>query len=253
MIIDSDFDDKIFKYSESDIYEYKETILDRYFDKYLQTICGFLNSGGGNLIFGITNKLCMKGLKCNNDVIDKFILRIDSIIHNKMIIGYNDQINEYINLNKSNINVKQIVNKSNNKFLIITILPMKNIKYQLSNGKMYHRLGASNYVQKTEKMFKQCDYDIACKNIQQKAEKDNKHNIELFNKTLDEKKKLIDEKNKNIELLNKNIETTNLLYKQYIENMFANQSKLNQLSNNQDIQFDYYKLINNIFPCIKFN
>jgi len=47
MICDNDFDGKKFPHIESNKLEFKESFVDKGFDKYLQTICGFLNSGGG--------------------------------------------------------------------------------------------------------------------------------------------------------------------------------------------------------------
>lgn len=52
---------------------------------------------------------------------------------------------------------------------------------------LFYRLGSSNYFEKTIRIYKQSDFEYVCKNIQQKAEQDNKLNIKLFNKTLEEK------------------------------------------------------------------
>jgi hypothetical protein len=245
------------------------------------------------LIFGVKDNLELIGLNnLNNSInsIDKYILRIDSIISAKQIVGIDIETNEFIEINSLNIKTKQIVNGLNKNFLIIGVTPNPNIKYQLLSGTIYYRLGASNYFEKNEKIYKQSDFESACKNIQQKAEKYNKTNIELFNNTLKEK-------NKDIDLLNikiNKIEETNLLFQEYIKNIIEKsntnntinthnkiygdienqnyqqtnfqftyetetetETKSNEIKHTQSklIYYDYNKLINdilkNFFPCFK--
>jgi len=274
--------EKKFPHIESNKLEFKESFVDKGFDKYLQTICGFLNSGGGNLIFGIKDNLDLIGLNYNNKFIDKILLRIDSIISEKQIIGIDTITNLFVPIDLLNIKTKQIVNKFNKNFIIVEVLPKQNIKYQLAGGMIFYRLGASNYFEKNERIYKQSDFESACKNIQQKAEQDNKLNIELFHKA-------IDEKNIHIEILNKkieDIENTNIINQEYIKNIiiqtnninskqpicirqninenndlesFSNEkfqeSEHNQILSNQNqlIYYDYNKLLTNIikkiFPC----
>ena len=138
---------------------------------------------------------------------------------------------------------------------------------------VYHRLGASNYFEKTERIYKQNDFESACKQIQKNAELENKSNIQLFQQTLKEK-------NKHIELLNKKIqqvEETNQMYEKYLANTIKNQTQSpdienqvnqtnhanpanhenqqNTTSSNQIMPYDYNKfirdIISNIFPCFK--
>lgn len=224
MISENDFEGKKFPYTESNKLEFKESFVDKGFDKYLQTICGFLNSGGGNLIFGIKDNLDLIGLNSNNNkCIDKIILRIDSIISEKQIVGLNSQSNEYVSIDSADIKTKQIVNKSNKKFIIVEILPKQDTKYQLAGGMIFYRLGASNYFEKTERIYKQSDFESACKNIQQKAEQDNKLNIELFNKVIGEKDTQIEVLNKKIE----EIENTNVINQEYIKNIITQTNNIN--------------------------
>jgi len=235
-----------------------------------------------NLIFGIKDNLDLIGLNYNNKFIDKILLRIDSIISEKQIIGIDTITNLFVPIDLLNIKTKQIVNKFNKNFIIVEVLPKQNIKYQLAGGMIFYRLGASNYFEKNERIYKQSDFESACKNIQQKAEQDNKLNIELFHKA-------IDEKNIHIEILNKkieDIENTNIINQEYIKNIiiqtnninskqpicirqninenndlesFSNEkfqeSEHNQILSNQNqlIYYDYNKLLTNIikkiFPC----
>lgn len=255
IISNDDFETKKFPYPESERTEYKESIVDLAFDKYLQTICGFLNSGGGNLIFGIKDNLNLIGINSKNKCVDKFILRIDTIISEKQIIGLNNESGEFTNIEPSNIKSRQIVNKSGKKFLIIEVQSstQSNIIYQLANGMIYHRLGASNYFEKTERIYKQTDFESACKNIIQKATFENKTNIQLFQKTLLEKEKHINVLNEKIKELEKN----NIMQQKYIENILTSMNKNknieNQIINNDSSQIiisDYNVLIKNILHII---
>lgn len=252
MVIDADFENKKFPYNESDTFEFKESIIEKLFGKYLETICGFLNTKGGYLIFGIKDTLDLQGLKIKQKELDYFILRIDSIINSNQIIGINIITNEFIKLKPSNLKISQITNSSSNKFLSIKVFPDPDIKYQLANGIIYYRLGASNYFEKTEKIFKQSDFESACKNIQIKAEEENRSNIELFQKTLEEK-------NSNIQQLHKQIEEVskiNLIYKTHLESSLNIQNNNNnQKPNTHIIQYSYSNIYSNIiekyFPCFK--
>ena len=145
MITDIDFEGEKFTHSESNNLEFKESFVDKCFNKYLQTICGFLNSGGGYLIFGIKDNLDLVGLNPTNSSIDKIILRIDSIIGEKQIVGLDldmkPNTKSFILLDPSNIKTKQIITSSNKKFLLVEVVPKPNIKYQLVGGMIYYRLG----------------------------------------------------------------------------------------------------------------
>lgn len=296
MISNDDFEGKKFPHAESDKFEFKESIGPKSFDKYIQTICGFLNTGGGNLIFGIKDNLGLMGLNLTKQKeLDNFILRFDSIINEKQIVGTkysknkpseeieeikeiegiegideNNKTNmeQIVYLNSSNIKVNQVKTNSKKIFLWIEVIPEPYVKYQLANGMVYHRLGASNYFEKTERIYKQNDFESACKQIQKNAEEENKSNIKLFQETLKEK-------NKHIELLNKKIqhvEETNQMYEKYlsniiksqtqnkyqssdIENQEYNNNQANTKSQSQIMSYNYNQLfrsiISNVFPCLK--
>lgn len=96
-----DFNQHTFAYNECNKLEYKELFQAKSITKYIETICGILNSGGrifdstarelcslgGKLIFGIRDDLLLVGLKSSAKDIDKFILGIDDITGNRQIIG----------------------------------------------------------------------------------------------------------------------------------------------------------------------
>jgi len=266
MISNNDFEGTIFPYPESVKFEYKQAIDIKFFDKYIQIICGFLNSGGGNLIFGIKDDLNLIGLTITNKLLDQFILRIDGIIGLKQIIGMDVNTNCFVSIDFSHLKTRQFINKLKKKFLIIEIVPKSNIKYQLAEGLIFYRLNASNYFEKTEKILKQNDHENACKRILQKAEQDNKINIELFCKTLGEKDKCI-------EILNNdliNSKKTISIYNKYVENILSHTNINNNIMSTQPltistfnddvenkdqiIQYDYNISINKFFkkffPCL---
>ena len=112
---------------------------------------------------------------------------------------------------------------------------------------IYYRLGASNYFEKTERIYKQSDFESACKNILTKAEEEeeNRINIELFQKTLNEKNNQIDELNKK---LSEEKETNNI-YQKHLETSINNQDKLIKFNPNQTSIIDY--LINSVFHCFR--
>jgi predicted HTH transcriptional regulator len=244
MIAQSDFDNLTFTKFESDKFEFKESIIEKVFDKYLETICGFLNTNPGYLIFGIKDNLELVGLKLKSKEIDKFILRFDSIINSSQIVGINKLTNQIINLTPTSIKQTIITNKFCKQFLAIEVIPEPNIKYQLANGKIYYRLGASNYFEKNEKFFKQSDFDNACKQIQINAEQENKTNIELFQKTFDEKNKQIEELGKN---LNKEKEI-NIIYQEQLELSIKNSDKLVKYNSNNNVLIDIIKIL---LPCMR--
>jgi putative lipoic acid-binding regulatory protein len=304
MLSNKDFEGNKFIHPESDKLEFKESFVDKAFYKYLQTICGFLNSGGGNLIFGIKDNLDLVGLNLKNKSIDKMILRIDAIIREREIVGINInsnfnsnkesdidldidldidsnienifESNEFVLLDSSNIKTRQIITSSNKNFIIIEVIPKSNTKYQIRGGMIFYRLGASNYFEKTEKIYKQKDFENACKQIEQKANIENKSNIELFKKALDGKNKQIEELNDKVNKL----EETNSVHQTYVQNIITkttpnviskqptnidsyksnstdiqsqNQNQ-NQNQFNQLIHHDMNKMINivikKIFPCL---
>lgn len=250
------FDHEKFPFNESDKYEFKASIDKKSFDKYLKIICGFFNTGGGNLIFGIKDNLDLIGLKITSKDLDTFILRIDSIINEKHIIGIDIINNNQKILKFSNIKIKQITNNNNKFFLLIQIIPENNTKYQLLDGSVFYRLGASTYFERNEKLYRPVDFENICKNYQQKMEQDNKQNIKLFQKS-------VKEKDDQIKILNDKITEMNLadeIYQKYLENTikYKNNNLNKNLCQNQIINYNYVCIIwnnvidiiqNNIFSC----
>lgn len=174
------FEGTKFKFSESTMFEYKVSINQQSgFQKYLETLCAFLNTKGGYLIFGINDNLNLSGLSMANADIDKFILKIDNILSTNQIIGRTNN-NTTTRLTPRNLSVESILNSQKKKFLIIKVVPSPDISYQLDNGKKFFRLGASNLFDKEERFYKQADLDNAVRSAEEKYKVENNNNIKIF-------------------------------------------------------------------------
>ena len=186
-IIADDFNDEKFKYSESNWLEFKENINSCPIEKIIETICAFLNTGGGYIIIGINDREKLVGIKSNSKSIDTFKLLIDNHIANNTIIYQNDEVipNKYLS-------IVDIVNINKKKFILIKIIPQKNENYKLMNGDIIHRLNASNRKIKTTKLMTESNF---LSNI----ERNQQNIINMYNKIIQELNSEIKElKEKNI-------------------------------------------------------
>ena len=231
-MIDEDFNNIVFKYAENDIFEYKENINILTFNKYVETICAFLNTNGGYLIFGIKDNLDLVGITNNQKDIDKFICMIDQIISNSMILQTRDDI--ITHLYSKNIKVRILINNYNKKFIIIKVENDINTKYQLQTGLICHRLNASIYYEKNEKIYKQYEIDNITKILSEKYIKENSKNIELFKKNNQQMQNIIQNNEHIIQSLLHDKE----IYKKHLECAVKN----NTIQNN-------YNLLYSFFPC----
>lgn len=229
MISDNDFEGSTFRHRESDLIELKEAI-NLKSNKYKETICAFLNSNkGGYLIFGIKNNLDIIGLRINDNTIDEFICIIDQIISNGLIMCWNilDHERKITKIAVNTIKTKVVINSRNKKFLIISVSPDVNTKYQLRDGSIFYRLNASNYYDKTEQIYKYSELCNAVKEAEKKVYVINSKNIEWFQKSLKDKD---DEINKLKEQLANN--------EMYLINPLK--SKLNEVMDNEQQSFIDY-------------
>lgn len=203
MLSDIDFDDtnKKFPHSESETIELKESINFKLLEKYRETLCGFLNGMGGNLIFGIKNNLDIVGIKTNNNDLDKFICDTDMIVSNGLILCRDITKEDKVmtNISPNSIKVKTLINTSQQKFVIITATrePDPNVEYQMKCGKIIRRLNASNYYVKNERFYKEHELNMAVGKLETKLRTLHNENVQIIKKTLQEKddeiKKLNDE------------------------------------------------------------
>jgi predicted HTH transcriptional regulator len=148
---------------ESNVLEYKMNYTLASFDKYLQTICSFMNSNGGYIIFGVKDNLLNVGLNKQHNP-DTIILKFDEIIHTSLIYGNSTESTSsattsvLVRISQDNIRVHTVHNKQNKMFIVVNVsgsqekTERKNeskIIYQLRDGRIYYRLNSSNYLNKT--------------------------------------------------------------------------------------------------------
>lgn len=162
------FDNDFFPYTESKIFEFKESICNKNDSKIIKTICAFLNSEEkhGYIILGIKdtdNKLV--GLNCNQKAIDEFILKIDNIFSDNKIIC-SDKNNNHAQIGNTSIIAKKIINKKNKVVIVVTVVGDINYEYQLTSGEKYYRLNASNMKISDIKFYKESQ---VCDMIEQKS------------------------------------------------------------------------------------
>lgn len=226
MIDITDFNGDKFKHCESDEVELKESVNIGLFDKYKETICAFLNNNGGHLIFGVKDNLDIVGLRGNIEL-DKFICRIDAIISGGLIVCYDEDSNNknIVNILPDAIKTKIIVNSIGKKFLMIIVKREDGMEYQLNNGKIFHRLNASNYNIKNDKLYTQSQLNESVRVVE-------KHMRQMYKKNIGEKDREIFQLKKELENMRNDMdENEKYLVKPLIE-------KVNVYS------YDYFGLCN---------
>jgi hypothetical protein len=129
----------VFPYPEGKQFEYKNSLF--IVSKILPTICAFLNSEGGYMIFGIDDEtLQITGLKATTKDVDVFILEnIDKMFHQKMIVNQSD----LSGINPRNITAR-VLWKGPKVIIIISVVPDEGVSYQINDGSVYYRANASN-------------------------------------------------------------------------------------------------------------
>lgn len=142
-----------FPWPEGQQFEFKETWGACTTSKMHETICAFLNSAGGYLIYGIQDSGKILGI--SREEADKILLRADDIYHTKKIV----HIETGKELTPSCIrgSIMRLCTRLHQKtqpterFLaILTICSLDhNNTYRMSNGDIMIRLSASNYRSKS--------------------------------------------------------------------------------------------------------
>ncbi len=126
-----------FRHNEGIQLEFKKSFHTNQYQKYRETICAFLNSYGGHMIFGVLNDCTIKGFKLTNTEKDNILLFVDSLhcilkkengeqIHNDTIKVHTEEIAKDIYI------------------IIISCYNEPNTKYQFLSGESWERLHASN-------------------------------------------------------------------------------------------------------------
>lgn len=176
---------------ESDVLEYKSQIHSNAFTKYIETICSFMNTGGGYIIYGVTDNLMNVGLN-QGKLYDKIILQFDGIIHQHLIYGM-DEHGMNIPILKHNLKVHSIHNKHHKHFIIVDITTFEPVVYRLRDGSIYYRLNASNYVNKTEILFTEQTVNEKMNLIKRDYQMIIDKNLKTYKIEMDKKEKELDE------------------------------------------------------------
>lgn len=202
---------------ESDTMEYKSQIHNYCMAKYIETICAFMNNdkNGGYLIFGITDNLKLVGLN-NKKLYDNMTLKFDNIIHQAIIYG-KDSDDNIVPITPHNIRVEFVNNQANQLFMIIDVINTnENVVYQLKDGRIFYRLNASNYINKTEILYTQQMIDNKIATVKQDYQNIIDTNLKMYKNELTKKQK---EKNEEkISLINNLIEKEKIIIKKENEN-----------------------------------
>lgn len=136
----------VYPEGESQTLEFKQSLEKLCKDKVHPTICAFLNTKGGRLVFGIedTQRLIV-GLPADSKKIDSMLLHIDSIYQSKRIV---DDDNNPPPLGHVTTYVVSL--SGERKLLVVDVLPSKDKVYKIADGVAYFRLSASNYRMTTD-------------------------------------------------------------------------------------------------------
>lgn len=164
----------------------------------LDTMCAFLNSGGGYLLLGISENGAIEGISnMTTKQFDCFCLGVDSITRARNILSTNGN-----SLKPRNIIVSQVVRKSSKSIVIVQIAPDEGAEYQKSDGIIFHRVGPSNFKVSTSKMLtvQEVDRRIQEENRRTKSEYDG-----LLNAMKIELALIEEEKDKMIKMLHSKI------------------------------------------------
>lgn len=138
-----------FPFAEGPYVEFKQSFCN--VSKLNRTICSFLNSKGGYLISGVEDETYkIIGVQSTLKELDNYILSIDNIFHQKIILT-----TEGYPINPECIKARYIkLNKDEERYLIIAhIIPTEGHKYKMKDGTVFYRINASNLKISSERMF----------------------------------------------------------------------------------------------------
>jgi predicted HTH transcriptional regulator len=139
---------------EDERIEFKRSFNKEYTQKYLETMCAFLNNKGGHIIFGINDKSGrIDGFQCSNKLFDEIQLFVDqsynfivrtnnTIVHNKLFTIRNEPITKNLSV------------------VVISCVPEKDTSYKLMNGNTYYRMNASNRRVRDVKLYTEHDMKL---------------------------------------------------------------------------------------------
>ncbi len=108
--------------------------------KFVSTLCAFLNTGGGYIVFGIDDESHEIVGICEQKSYDRFLLRIDNIYHNRQILRHDGSA-----LPVGTIQVAFVKAGKGRMICVLTATRDPTYSYHMADGSYWFRLGASNY------------------------------------------------------------------------------------------------------------
>ena len=138
----------IYPYPEGVQLEFKKCFHINQHDKYRETLCAFLNTNGGHMIFGILDNCVINGCALNDGEKDRILLFVDSIYN---ILKKTN--GEPIHPNSLKVYFEEI---AKNIYIIIISCYRDNtndVPYQFIGGDSWIRMNASNMKTKYGKLY----------------------------------------------------------------------------------------------------
>ena len=177
LLLDRYYLHDIYPYPESVQLEFKKSYHVNQLDKYRETVCAFLNTFGGHIIFGITNDCVIIGNYLNQKDIDSIMLFADSIYTILKTVDGD-------NIKPGSITVKFEKIANNLYIIIFTCIRYENVKYQFISGESWIRMNASNKKVNENKLYQQQQLDIIKHKLYVKHQKEIKDTIVVISNIL---------------------------------------------------------------------
>lgn len=143
-----------YAYTEGNTLEFKQNFNKSIKDKYIETVCAFINTDGGRLIFGIKNCGLISGCYIYRAELDSILLFFDQM--NQHLFSENGESFDS-SLIKSKIT---LIAKDTYIIEIICQKKSSEYKYQKKDGKCYIRNNAGNTQIKMKKLYSHEEYDL---------------------------------------------------------------------------------------------
>lgn len=165
---------ELFPRMEGTTLEFKQSIADLHQKKIPETLCGFLNTQGGSMIFGVRDDGQITGLSASRKQIDDFLLHIDRIFHEAIIRS----TDTFQRVHPSCVRTEVLTCHNGKSVVIVTVTPSLETQYQTRDGSIWYRLNASNYkITGSEQLYTEMD-------IQNKILQVRKNMNKEFNKAI---------------------------------------------------------------------
>ena len=131
---------------ESSEIEYKKSFHVNQYAKYRETICAFLNTSGGHIIYGVLNDCVISGCELGELEKDNIVLFVDRLY--SILIK---TTGEHLHPNTLKVNFYEIA--KNIYIVIISCYKELNCTYQFISGESWIRLNASNFKLNQPKLY----------------------------------------------------------------------------------------------------